>query len=90
MDVRRFRHHARGDTRYVAWQVGGIFDPAPHWLHGLVAAEKARFVDEGLSVQTITGVWRVVPEGCWVVYQEGGNVWEMNDDAFQNLYREVV
>lgn len=92
MDVQRFRKHSRPGVRYVAWQVGTALDPYPDWVADLIKAGRAKDTDHGLQVQTITGNWRRVDEGQWVVLEETPGptwIWEMNAEDFSRMFYEV-
>lgn len=93
MTPQRYRRHDRPGVRYVAWQVGGMMDPYPDWVCDLLKDARMREDDFfGLSVLTITGDWRRVSQGDWVVLQEARPsclLWEMDTEAFTNNFYEV-
>lgn len=90
MTVRRFRRHDRPGVKYIAHQVGGLLDPLPQWFQELVAKGVAKDGEDCPSVKTITGDWRRVAQGGWIVYQQNGWLWELADADFNNLFYEVA
>lgn len=88
MDIIRCRRHDR-THRYVAACIGGLFDPLPHWFEPLQEAGRIKAVEEGFSVLTITGNWRLVREGGYVVYQEDGTLWVLSAEDFGRTFYEV-
>ena len=81
MHTIRCRRHDR-TFRYVACKVGTCFEPLPHWFQPLIAYGKLKPVDQGISVLTITGNWRLVREGNYVVLQENGDLWAVEAEDF--------
>jgi len=71
------QHFKRADRpyKYIAARLGSPFDPLPSWFHLLEKTCTLRYDDErNVEVRTITGNWRTVEQGDWVVLQQGGNV----------------
>lgn len=88
MDVQRYSKHDR-PHKYVAFQLGSAFDPSPSWFNDLVAKGCAKVDDAGVKVLTITGQFRLVSEGDWIVYCNDGTVWEMAPEDFHKLFYKV-
>jgi len=89
MTVSRYRRRGY-DHKYVAFQLGGPFDPLPSWFQDLESAGRVKILETSVMVHTITGNWREVAQGGWIVYQSDGSLWEMNDAAFTELFYEVA
>lgn len=86
-------------ARFIAFRVGGVFDTLPSWFNDLVSAGRAKVLDFGVSVRTITGNWRQVQEGGYIVFEEPnpndqwgnvhGNIWEMSASDFSNNFNVI-
>lgn len=93
MTIQRYRRHDKPGVRYVAWQVGGLFDSYPDWVGELVQTSRIKPTDTGFDVLTITGNWRGVSQGDWLVLEEKPDshhwLWEMDTEAFTTNFYEV-
>lgn len=96
MDIQRFRRTDR-PYQYIAARMGGPFDPLPSWFNALQQNGTLRYDSEhNVEVRTITGVWRTVEQGNWVVLQRasiGGpvgfdkaNIWLVEHEDFIKLW----
>lgn len=73
MTVSRFKRADR-PYQYIAARMGGTFDLLPSWFQLLEKTGTLRYDSEhNVEVQTITGNWRTVEQGDWVVLQKGGD-----------------
>lgn len=89
MHPQRYRRRDKPGVKYVAFQVGGLLDPLPQWFLDEVAKGEARIDDDCLAVHTITGDWRKVRQGGWIVLQDNYWLWEMNSQSFDQLFYKV-
>jgi hypothetical protein len=89
MAPQRYRRRDRPGVKYVAFQVGGLLDPLPHWFHEVVEKGQARIEDDCLAVLTITGHWRKVREGGWIILQQNYWLWEMDAATMDRLFYKV-
>lgn len=85
MTVQRFKRIDR-PHEYIAARLGGPFDPLPSWFPLLEKTGTLRYDDErNVHVRTITGAWRMVEQGDWVVLQRGGDSGSIGFDK-PNIY----
>lgn len=86
--------------RYIAARLGGAFDPLPSWFQLLHNTGMLRYDDEhNVEVLTVTGVWRMVEQGDWVVLQQAGShngvrvvgaiVWHVEHEDFVKTWERV-
>lgn len=90
--VMQVQHFKRADRphKYIAARLGSFVDPLPSWFHLLEKTGTLRFDDErNIEVRTITGNWRTVEQGDWVVLQQGGDVYLLEHEDFINLWKPL-
>lgn len=76
--------------QYIAARLGGVFDPLPYWFRLVEENGMLRYDSEhNIEVRTITGVWRTVEQGDWVVLQRGGNIWHVEHEDFIKGWEKV-
>lgn len=86
MSVLRFKRADR-PYQYIAARLGGAFDPLPSWFQLLEKTGTLRYDSEhNVEVRTITGNWRTVEQGDWVVLQRGGDVYHIDHEDFIKLW----
>lgn len=86
MTVQRFKRADR-PYQYIAARLGGPFDPLPSWFQLLEKTGTLRYDSEhNVEVRTITGNWRTVEQGDWVVLQKGGDIYHVAHEDFIKLW----
>lgn len=99
MTVQHFRRADR-PFQYIAARLGGPFDPLPDWFPLLQQTGNLRYDSEhNVEVRTITGAWRNVEQGDWVVLQRADPkagvgfdqcaVWHVEHEDFIKLWKEI-
>lgn len=89
MDIQRFKRRDR-DFQYIAARVDCLLGPLPSWFRIVEETGMLRYDSErNVEVRTITGVWRTVEQGDWVVLQRGGDLYHVEHEDFIKTWEAV-
>ena len=99
MSVQHYKRRDR-DFQYIAARLGSLFDPLPSWFRLVEETGMLRYDSErNVEVRTITGAWRTVEQGDWVVLQRGGdsngigfagaNIWHVEHEDFIKTWVKI-
>lgn len=80
-----------GDPNWQAFKFTGFSTEFPKWADRMVVNKKIRLPTHNnpMEVQTITGSWRAIGYGDWVLLHGRNDLWTMTDEDFHKLYTEL-
>lgn len=99
MPVQHYKRQDR-DLQYIAARLDCPWAPLPSWFRLVEETGMLRYDSErNVEVRTITGAWRTVEQGDWVVLQRGGgcastgldkpNIWHVEHEDFIKTWEKV-